>query len=594
MGATQRRLDHIQHALSLGQTSAPKADTSTADFDIVVVGAGLAGLNTAYALLRQAGTKNRRILIIERRESVMKETSSASTGGFRNYFPNNDAMIALANRSIGLLASFAARSAEVQKPFDFNPCGYVFFSKWKETIETYWQNAVAACSRGAGALRYNGRTLEAKGPRPCSPSTDPFPYTTYNDFTDGVDIIDDVQVIRQLMPEAISPEACVMMHVRKAGYLDAEGLGEFLEYEVERFPNVQIWRNTELKHASMDNEGKIQFLALYRADKKQRLTVRTAAIILAPGPRLAEVARLFNVVFPVMNEPQAKAIIADSHGLIPAYPGPFTVWSDPLTIPLTAEEREVIKKPLPDGTSGHWNYLESEIGDGLHCRPLSEREAARMGCHNQRMFAGIWTYNSAYTTLVSPPYPIYKTPLYGPIVLRGLMAMIPSLERYATLNGRLKLSSTLKLPKSATSKILTVSGANAGQMSADLRWHNAEGPSIENEPIPLAKQSEMPLELYSSLIQVKAGYYCKTPRNLPLLGPVNDQQDRLLPGVFVCGAWSGFGVMNGPGMAEIVAQWVDGYFNKALHVPWYASAFTPEAVQQGLVGFDAGRKEGQL
>ena len=39
-------------------------------------------------------------------------------------------------------------------------------------------------------------------------------------------------------------------------------------------------------------------------------------------------------------------------------------------------------------------------------------------------------------------------------------------------------------------------------------------------------------------ITVQSGYYCKTAENLPLLGPAGP------PGLFVCGALTGFGIMN--------------------------------------------------
>ena len=40
---------------------------------------------------------------------------------------------------------------------------------------------------------------------------------------------------------------------------------------------------------------------------------------------------------------------------------------------------------------------------------------------------------------------------------------------------------------------------------------------------------------------VEAGYYCKTAENLPLLGPV---PEAATPGLFVCGALTGYGIMN--------------------------------------------------
>jgi glycine/D-amino acid oxidase-like deaminating enzyme len=51
---------------------------------------------------------------------------------------------------------------------------------------------------------------------------------------------------------------------------------------------------------------------------------------------------------------------------------------------------------------------------------------------------------------------------------------------------------------------------------------------------------------------VDGGYYCKTPENRPLIGPL------AMEGAFVCGALSGYGVMAAHGAAELVAAHVTG------------------------------------
>jgi glycine/D-amino acid oxidase-like deaminating enzyme len=64
--------------------------------------------------------------------------------------------------------------------------------------------------------------------------------------------------------------------------------------------------------------------------------------------------------------------------------------------------------------------------------------------------------------------------------------------------------------------------------------------------------------------KVDGGYYCKTPENRPLLGPLD------VGGVWVCGALSGYGVMSAHAAAELVAAHVTGS-----RLPDYASAFHP-------------------
>ena len=63
---------------------------------------------------------------------------------------------------------------------------------------------------------------------------------------------------------------------------------------------------------------------------------------------------------------------------------------------------------------------------------------------------------------------------------------------------------------------------------------------------------------------VDGGYYCKTPENRPLVGPLG------VHGAYACGALSGFGIMASHAAAELLAAHVTG---DAL--PDYADAFLP-------------------
>lgn len=62
---------------------------------------------------------------------------------------------------------------------------------------------------------------------------------------------------------------------------------------------------------------------------------------------------------------------------------------------------------------------------------------------------------------------------------------------------------------------------------------------------------------------VDGGYYTKTQENRPLIGPLP------VPGAFVLGALSGYGLMAAPAAAELVAQYITGHA-----LPDYAPAFS--------------------
>ena len=63
---------------------------------------------------------------------------------------------------------------------------------------------------------------------------------------------------------------------------------------------------------------------------------------------------------------------------------------------------------------------------------------------------------------------------------------------------------------------------------------------------------------------VDGGYYCKTPENRPLVGPLP------IGGAYVLGALSGYGIMASHAGADLLAAHVAG---EAL--PDYAGAFLP-------------------
>ncbi|RUS13802.1 hypothetical protein BC937DRAFT_94753 [Endogone sp. FLAS-F59071] len=537
---------------------------SHAPIDITIIGGGLTGLNCAYMLHKRM--PNKTITVLEKGERVIGLTSATSTGGFRNFFQNSRPMTNLANRSIDLLAEYAAASRGTRHEFMMNQCGYIFLSAQSDQIERYKKQAEAAKDCGSGDIRYNGHPYNPADPNE-DYSSENFNFELYKTYQDGIDLIDDPAVILKLVPDCVNKEVRCMFHVRKAGYLDVEGLGEhtcheptqtspcdaynfntreFLLNILESFPNITILTDatvTAINYTIENNTRHVSSVEIRDQDGVEK-EIKTRSVVMCPGPYLKQVGEMAGVDFPVINEIHGKAIISDPDGLIPPAPeAPFLFWSDPITISITPEERELIR-----ANPERYGYLERPIGTGLHVRPLSGRDNDRAG--QGRKFVGIWTYDLTFTTLTPPPFPPKLTPLYAPIVLRGLTSMIPSVSTYAQ---------------------------------------------------PSSPSAKHPLDLHSTRVSIYAGYYCKTSRNLPIIGPITrlgsgQRVGARVSGLFVCAAFSGFGVMNGPGLAEVLAGHVEGWVRAAeAEVPWYASEFSLERVREMDIGFGGENvKEGQL
>jgi len=145
---------------------------------VAVVGGGLAGLSVTYYLTERASPGTSwRIAVVEP-EPVGALTSSASTGGYRTFYPHDPNLTQLAKRSITLLEQLARASnngATVHglavffmckvltlnctppgdgidyAAFELRRPGYVFFSERPEQLAHFQQQAEAAQRHGAGA-----------------------------------------------------------------------------------------------------------------------------------------------------------------------------------------------------------------------------------------------------------------------------------------------------------------------------------------------------------------------------------------------------------------------------------------------------------
>ena len=81
------------------------------------------------------------------------------------------------------------------------------------------------------------------------------------------------------------------------------------------------------------------------------------------------------------------------------------------------------------------------------------------------------------------------------------------------------------------------------------------------------------------------GFYTKTRDNRPLIGPLS------VPGTFVCGAFSGYGIMGSQAAAELLGAHITGN-----DLPDYAPAFSLERFQDLALQAEAERWDvsGQL
>jgi len=368
--------------------------------DIVICGAGIAGISAAYHLAARHGISD--ILLIDEGAPLML-TSDKSTEAYRNWWPGpGDAMVRFMNRSIDLLEEFAVASDNV---FHLNRRGYVFLTADPAKAEVYRRSAEESSALGAGELRVH------RG-RPTDPPFPPHVSEGYAPELGGADLVLDPALIRQRLP-FVTPDAVAMLHPRRCGWLSAQQLGMWLLDEAkQRGVRLVNGRVTAVDTTG----GRVSGLTIRTAAGDQAIATRV--FINAAGPLVAEVSALLGVDLPVFNELHGKVSINDPLGIVPR-DAPLLIWSDPVRLPWADEEREAL------AADDETRWLTEPFPPGVHFRPE--------GGPGAQTLLLLWTYDVRPTPAV---WPTRFEPEYAEVVVRGLARMVPGLAVYAGNYGR--------------------------------------------------------------------------------------------------------------------------------------------------------------
>jgi len=432
--------------------------------DVVICGAGIAGISTAYYLAAKHGIKD--VAIVDYRPPLTF-TSDKSTECYRNWWPGpGDTMVRFMNRSIDLLELLADESDNY---FGLNRRGYVFLTADPERARSFVETANEISMLGAGSVRSHESNISA--------------YQTaavegYKDQPIGADIVLGSKNISAIFP-FLANDVVAMMHPRRCGWLSAQQLGMYL-LDKAREHGVRL---IEGKITSVETKaGQISAVTVSSSEGTERISTNT--FVNAAGPYIDEMGQLFGVKLPVFNELHGKISFNDTLGLIPRAV-PMMLWSDPVTLPWTREEREDL------ASYDETRWLTQTLPAGVHFRPegLGKSSAILM----------LWTYDLEPQDIVWPPT---FDQSYPEIVMRGLTRMVPSLSAYIERMGK--------------------------------PW-------------------------------VDGGYYCKTQENRPLIGPLP------VPGSYIIGALSGYGIMASQAAAELLSLHITG-----ADLPVYAPQFMLE------------------
>lgn len=359
--------------------------------DVVICGAGIAGVSAAWHLSRAAPWW--RIFLVDERPPLSL-TSDKSTEGYRDWWPGpDDAMIRLMSRSIDLLEEIALRSGCRLR---LNRRGYLFVSGNTSRLEEFTRLAASTAALGAGPLRIH---RGAPGDPPYLLSDAP----EWQSAPSGADLLLDPGLIRHHFP-FLSPHSAVALHTRRCGWFSGQQLGMLLLEEARQ-------RGVDLIRASItavkSHGGRVEAVRL--EGKGGSRWISTVCFVNAAGPLLGKVGRMVGVELPVFCELHLKAYLTDMLAVVPRN-APLMIWDDPQSLPWSAEERKVL------ADDRRTNFLLEVLPGGAHLRPEGDRTLLLL-----------WPYHLAP---VEPAFPLPEDEFFAETALRGLVRLVPGLGRY--------------------------------------------------------------------------------------------------------------------------------------------------------------------
>ncbi len=362
--------------------------------EVVICGAGIAGISVAYRLAVKHGMRN--VVLVDERPP-MTMTSDKSTEAYRNWWVGpDDAMVRLMDRSIDLLEALAE---SCDNRLLMNRRGYLYATADAARAEAMRDEAQLAERYGAGELRIHSGRI-----------TDPeyllSPASGWRDQPLGADFIVDDHLIRQAFPY-LSQDVYAALHTRRCGWFSGQQLG-MVQFEAAREAGVDLVAG---RVTSIDTTGgRVREVEVAAAG--ETLRIETPRVVIASGPMLALTAALLGLELPIFSELHLKVSIEDHLNVIPR-DAPLLIWQDPQRIAWDDEEREAL------GASATTRPLLDELPAGVHLRPE--------GGGSNRHLILLWPYHAEP---VPETFPIGLPEHYAEVCVRGMAAMVPGFERY--------------------------------------------------------------------------------------------------------------------------------------------------------------------
>ncbi len=374
--------------------------------EIVICGAGIAGVAAAYHLAVKQGMRD--VVLVEP-GAPLTLTSDKSTEAYRNWWPGpGDAMVAFMNRSIDLLETIARAT---DNRIQLNRRGYVYSTVDPARAALLRQAAEEVATLGAGPLRvHEGRGTKDEGqieaPERSSSSYVPAPAHGFEGQPDGADLLFDPALIRAHFPY-VTENTVALLHARRCGWFSAQQLGMYM-LEQAREHGVRLMRGQVV---GVDTSGG-RVRAVQVAHDGATHTIATPRFVNAAGPMQRAVGQMLGVDIPVFAERHVKIAFNDYLHVLPR-DAPMVIGVDDIQLPWSDDERAALAED--DDT----RWMLERLPSGVHCRPEGHGESTSLLI--------LWNY---HLDPVAPAFPITVADHEPELALRGMATIIPGLARY--------------------------------------------------------------------------------------------------------------------------------------------------------------------
>ena len=369
--------------------------TMTRTTDVVVCGAGIAGVAAAYELAVRRGLG--RVLLVDPLPPLSL-TSDKSTECYRNWWPGpGPTMVRFMDRSIDLLEEMSEASGD---RFAMNRNGYAYFTADRARAAELERAAREISALGAGELRVHRGEMSD----PLFPDA---PYDKLDRALSGADLILDPQTIRCRYP-FLHRDTVAALLPRRCGWLSAQQLGMWM-LERARTAGVELIQGRVVAVAV--DSGRVTTVDVARPSGEIE-RIATGSVVNAAGPLAPEVGRLAGLELPLTNELHGKVYLEDVEHVVPR-DLPLMIWCDPVTLEWGEEEGAALA--AEPGLA----YLTRPLPGGVHFRPE--------GGVDSRMLLLLFTYN---LDAVTPVWPPRFDPWYPEVALRALTRMVPGFAVY--------------------------------------------------------------------------------------------------------------------------------------------------------------------